>query len=141
MNVRDIAGAVGRKLTKTRNLGNFESDPNQDPTLLPKGYRAGHSSTYDYFNYDDVHRASTFKAKRTTNPMNPTYKVIDADSKPYEIGEIPLNYVGSAQTQPPLRRDDCEYPKGAGVGLHIGDIYGTSAGSAWDGNFASRQRT
>ena len=141
MNVRDIPGAVGRKLTKTRNLGIFEADPNQDPTLLPKGYKAGHSSTYDYFNYDDVHRSSTFKAKRSTNPMHPTYKVIDGNNQPYEIGKIAMNHVGSAQTQPPLRKDDCEYPKGAGVGLNVSDIYGTSTGSAWDGNFVTRKRT
>ena len=42
MNVRDITGTVGRRLTKSRNLGRFESDPNQDPKLLPKGYEAGH---------------------------------------------------------------------------------------------------
>jgi len=28
MNVRDIPGTVGRRLTRSRNLGRFESDPN-----------------------------------------------------------------------------------------------------------------
>ena len=52
-----------------------------------------------------------------------------------------MNYVGSAKTHPPLRKEDCEYPKGAGVGLNATDIYGTSVGSANDGNFISRKRT
>lgn len=52
-----------------------------------------------------------------------------------------MNHVGSAKMHPPFRSDDCEYPKGAGVALNVTDIYGTSVGSAYDGNFATKKRT
>ena len=70
--------------------------------------------------------------------------MIDENNKPYHIGDISMNFVGStSKTSPPRKPDpnNHNYPQDASSSLFAKDIYGTSTGTKYDGNFHNRRRT
>ena len=74
--------------------------------------------------------------------MLPEYQVIDENNKPYQIGEIPLNFVGStSKTSPPRKPDPTAHNYPQDASLFGKDIYGTNTGTKYDGNFHTRRRT
>jgi len=94
----------------------------------PRG-NAGGFTTYDYSDVTKIER----KSKRCSNPLNPSYMVVDENGKGYEIGTVE----GSA---PAKMREPPKDRAAFGGSLHTSDISGAQTSTKGLGVFANVTR-
>ncbi len=124
----DIEGSKPKKVAyyKTRDIMQLDDIEGSRSKNLTNDRKAQYSN----MDYKDVTHTQ-FKSKRSTNPLNPTYKVRNEDNKPMSIGEIDGN---KPQGLPNRTKGDVSQS------LSTKDIEGAMASTKGLGTFANRDR-
>ena len=119
-----MAGRATRDVMKLDDIEGTRAQPRHKPRGNSGGF-----TTYDYTDVTKIER----KSKRCSNPLDPTYRVIDENGKGYDVGRVE----GSMPARLPDPPKDREAYGGS---LHTGDIAGAQTSTKGLGVFANVQR-